>query len=90
MSLMRRVKLVFAVVAMLAVMVATAALAMARHDNDGWWDNCDWVLFPWWGWFVVCEVEDDWWWDDGRNHHDDWWWDDGHDHHDEHDKDWWW
>lgn len=80
---MRRVKLVFAVVAMLAVMVATAAPAMARHDNDGWWDNCDWVFFPWWGWFVVCEVDDGWW-DDG-------WWDDDRDHHKDRDhKDWWW
>ncbi len=46
---MRRVKLVLAMVAMLAVRVATAAPAMARHDNDGWWDDCDWILFPWWG-----------------------------------------
>jgi hypothetical protein len=40
---------VFAVLAMLLVMVATAAPAMARHDNDGWWDNCNWVFLPWWG-----------------------------------------
>jgi hypothetical protein len=32
---MRRFKMVFAVVAMLAVMVATAAPSMARHRNDG-------------------------------------------------------
>jgi hypothetical protein len=75
---MGRVKVVFAVVAMLVVMVTTAAPAMARHNNDGLWDNCDWVLFPWWGWFVVCEVDDGWR-DNGRNHYDDrhqngWWW----------------
>jgi hypothetical protein len=74
---MRRVKLVLAVVAMLAARVATAAPAMTRHDNDGWWDDCDWILFPWWGWFVVCEVDDD-------------WWDDGHDHHNERHLDNWW
>ena len=45
----RRVTVVFAVLAMLLVMVPTAAPAMARHDNDGWWDNCNWVFLPWWG-----------------------------------------
>ena len=80
---MRRFKLVFAVVAMLAVMVATAAPAMA-NDNDGWWDNCEWVLFPWWGWYVVCEVDDSWWGHDDWQGHDDW--DDDND--DDHDE-WW-
>jgi hypothetical protein len=75
---MRRFKMVFAVVAMLAVMVATAAPAMARHDNDGWWDNCDWVIVGWywipavwgwdWSWAVVCVPDDNW-----RGHGD---WDD--------------
>ncbi len=86
---MRRVKVVLAVLAMVMVMVASAAPAMAHHNNDGWWDDCNWVFYPWWGWFVVCQVDDDWW-DDGnhrhdndRNHndrnHDDWEWDN-----------WWW
>ena len=45
----RRVTVVFAVLAMLLVVVATAAPAMARHYNDGRWDNCNWVFLPWWG-----------------------------------------
>lgn len=75
---MRRVKLLFAVVAMLAVMVVTAAPAIANRDNDGWWDNCDWVIVGWywipalrswdwdWSWAVVCVLDDDW------RGHDDW------------------
>jgi hypothetical protein len=45
---------------------------MARHDNDGWWDNCDWVIVGWywipavwgwdwgWSWAVVCVPDDNW------------------------------
>ena len=79
---MRRVRLVLAVLAMLVVMVASAAPAMARHNNDGWWDDCDWFFSPWWGWYVVCQVDDNWW-DHDRDRNDrdnndwdwnDWWW----------------
>ena len=85
---MRRVKLVLVVLAMMMVMVASAAPAMARHNNDGWWDDCDWVFYPWWGWFVVCQVDDDWWdynnWHDNNRHHND------RDHNDRYWDDWWW
>jgi hypothetical protein len=65
--------------------------AMARHDNDGWWDNCDWVIVGWywipavwgwdWSWAVVCVPDgqlaghDDWRGDDDDD--DDWWRHDG-------------
>jgi hypothetical protein len=62
-----------------------AAPAMARHDNDGWWDHCDWVIVGWhwvpawwgwgWTWVIVCEPDNDWW-DDGRDWDDDQWWND--------------
>ena len=58
---MRRTLLVLTVAAIMAVM--SAAPAMASHDEDGWWDNCSWAYSLGWGWFLVCEPEDnDWWW----------------------------
>ena len=92
---MRRGKLVLAVVAMLAVMVTTAAPAMANHDNDGWWDNCNWVVVGWywlpawwgwdwdWSWAVVCVPDDNWRGHDDWQGHDDW------DDDDDDDDDWW-
>src|SRR5215203_5507415 len=45
---MRRLKLILAALAMMLVMMAaSAAPAIANHDNDGWWDNCDWVIVGW-------------------------------------------
>lgn len=34
---------------------------MANHDDDGWWDSCEWSWSWWWGWFVVCEPDNSWW-----------------------------
>jgi len=56
----RRVKLILAVVAMMAVTLIGAAPAMASHDYDGWWDSCGWSWTPW-GWFVFCEPDYGWW-----------------------------
>lgn len=62
---MRSIKSIFALVAVLVVMLASAAPALA----DGWWDDCDWYWSPWWGWFAACDSPP-WWggddlsWDD--------------------------
>lgn len=78
---MRRVKVILAALAMLVLSVVNAAPAMANHDWDGWWDNCNWVIVGWhwipawwgwdwdWTWVLVCEPSHDWSWDDN---HDDW------------------
>lgn len=58
---MRRIKLILAVAAMMAISVVGSAPAMASHDYDGWWDSCGWSWSWWWGWFVVCEPDYDWW-----------------------------
>ena len=58
---MKRIKLILAVVAMMAISVVGSAPAMANHDYDGWWDSCEWSWSWWWGWFVVCEPDYDWW-----------------------------
>lgn len=58
---MRRIKLILAVAAMMAISIVGAAPAMASHDYDGWWDSCGWSWSWWWGWFVVCEPDYDWW-----------------------------
>ncbi len=81
---MRRVKVILAALAMLVLSVVNAAPAMANHDWDGWWDNCNWVIVGWhwipawwgwdWTWVLVCEPSNDWSWDD--NHGD---WDDDDD-----------
>jgi hypothetical protein len=89
---MRRVKVILAVLAMLVMMGASAAPAMANHDNDGWWDNCDWVIVGWhwlpawwgwdwdWSWALVCVPDDNWWghdkWDNDDWRGDDEWDDD--------------
>jgi hypothetical protein len=88
----RRVKSVLVVFAMLVVlMVSIASPAMANHNNDGWWDDCEWVAVSWywfpvwwgwdwdWNWVLVCDVDDDWWNHHNDNrHHNDWrnnpWW----------------
>ena len=54
---MRRVKLILAVAAMMAISVVGSAPAMASQDYDGWWDSCGWSWSWWWGWFVVCEPD---------------------------------
>ena len=81
---MRRVKVILAVLAVLVMMGASAAPAMANHDNDGWWDNCDWVIVGWhwvpawwgwdwdWTWTIVCVPNDNWWDDDGKRWDNDW------------------
>ena len=43
----RRVKVILAALAMLVLSVVNAAPAMANHDWDGWWDNCNWVIVGW-------------------------------------------
>ena len=43
----RRVKVLLAELAMLLLSVVNAAPAMANHDWDGWWDNCNWVIVGW-------------------------------------------
>lgn len=58
---MRRIKLILAVAAMMAISIVGSAPAMASHDYDGWWDSCGWSWSWWWGWFVVCEPDYDWW-----------------------------
>src|SRR3989337_1049259 len=101
---MRRVKVILAVLAMLVMMGASAAPAMANHDNDGWWDNCDWVIVGWhwlpawwgwdwdWSWALVCVPDDNWWghdeWDDDDWRGDDEWDDDDDDDWREHDGRW--
>jgi hypothetical protein len=70
---MRRIKSLLALVAVLAVMLASAAPAMA----DDWWDDCNWYWSPWWGWLADCgsapwSASDDLTWDDLG-------WDDGYD-----------
>src|SRR5829696_10021674 len=57
---MRKLKLLAVLLALVGAMVIlTASPAMAGHDDDGWWDDCDWAWSPGWGWFVVCDVDDD-------------------------------
>ena len=56
---MRRIKLILAVAAMMAISIVGSAPAMASHDYDGWWDSCGWSWSWWWGWFVVCEPDYD-------------------------------
>ncbi len=56
---MRRIKLILAVTAMVAISIVGSAPAMASHDYDGWWDSCGWSWSWWWGWFVVCEPDYD-------------------------------
>jgi hypothetical protein len=63
---MQRVKAVFALLAVMIVMVASAAPAMA----DSWWDDCEWEWsweLAFWtgsGYYLVCDYSDD--------HSDDW------------------
>ena len=57
---MRKLKLLAVLLALVGAMVIlTASPAMASHDDDGWWDDCRWAWSPGWGWFVVCDVDDD-------------------------------
>lgn len=53
---MRRIKAIFAALAVMVVMMANAAPAMA----DGWWENCDWNFSPWFGWFLTCDWNPGW------------------------------
>jgi hypothetical protein len=53
---MRRIKAIFAALAVMVVMTANAAPAMA----DGWWENCDWNFSPWFGWFLTCDWNPGW------------------------------
>ena len=101
---MRRLKLILAALAMMLVMMAaSAAPAIANHDNDGWWDNCNWVIIGWhwippwfwggpwswdWTWSLVCVPEDNWWGHDKWDDDDDDW--RGHDKWDGDDDDWRW
>jgi hypothetical protein len=73
---MRGIKLVFAMIAMMALMTLIAAPALARHDHDGWRDDCDWFWSPRWGYYLACEVDDDW-----RKHAPRWHW---------YPSSWWW
>ena len=68
---MRRIKLILAVVAIMAISVVGSAPAMASHDNDGWWDSCGWSWSWWWGWYVVCDYDDSWWGHGGDGDDDD-------------------
>jgi len=81
---------------MLTVMVILAASpAMASHDDDGWWDDCEWAWSPGEGWFVICDVDDDFWVDDSDSWDDDdecWEWSWVHEKWDDecdHDWNWW-
>ena len=72
---MRKLKLLAVLLALVGAMVIlTASPAMASHDDDGWWDDCEWAWSPGWGWFVVCDVDDDFdrvgttFWDDDDDH----------------------
>jgi hypothetical protein len=97
---MRRVKVILAALAMLVMMAASAAPAMADHDNDGWWDNCNWVIVGWhwippwfwggpwswdWTWSLVCVPDDNW---KGHDNHGDW--EDDDDDDDDDDGNWRW
>jgi hypothetical protein len=79
-----RIKAIFAALAVMVMMMASAAPAMA----EGWWENCEPVYFWGWGYFVVCDWNpgDGWYTDDGWDDGDDGWytddgWDDGDDGH---------
>lgn len=56
---MRRLKAVLAALAVMVMMLASAAPAMA----DEWWDNCHWNWnWSWyWGWFLTCDYDDGGW-----------------------------
>lgn len=58
---MRRIRLILAVAAMMAISLVGSAPAMASHDHDSWWDSCGWSWSWWWGWFIVCEPDYDSW-----------------------------
>ena len=69
---MRKLKLLAVLLALVGAMVIlTASPAMASHDDDGWWDDCEWAWSPGWGWFVVCDVDEDTFWADDSDFWDD-------------------
>jgi hypothetical protein len=66
----RRIKAIFVALAMMVMMMASAAPAMA----DGWWENCEWVEFWPWGSFLVCDWNPgDGWYDSNGWYDDDGW-----------------
>jgi hypothetical protein len=54
----KRIKSIFAVLAILLVMMSNAAPAMA----DGPWGDCTWTWhWSWfWGYYLTCDAVDDW------------------------------